>query len=103
MNMEGVEASPQAKGWAFSRRIPWSTCSSSWRAEMRESCPTPIFSSSGDFLDFSASHRTKARAISWAVSGVRVTGWPSTPATATPRTSLPFCSFSMASLEIAIA
>lgn len=45
---------------------------------------------SGLFL--SCNHAANAAAIASVTGSVRVTGSPSTPATATPRMSLPFCS-----------
>ena len=93
MNMAGVEASTQSMPCAPLYVSPVSTQSLIASAEMRESWPTAICSSSGFLPVFSARRRTKPAAMRFAASGVRVTGSPGTPGTATPRMSLPFASF----------
>ncbi len=92
INMAGVLAMAQSRQAAPSREMPSIAAAASSGPERRESRPTPMVSSLGAFPFFSASHRTKARRIVLAASGVRFTGSPSTPGRATPRTSLPFCS-----------
>lgn len=59
-------------------------------AEIRESCPTDILKrlNPSAFFLFN-NHAAKAAAIASVTGSVRLTGSPSTPATATPRISLP--------------
>lgn len=58
-------------------------------AEIRESCPMEIFKDlEASSFFFSSNQAAKAAPIASATGSVRLTGSPSTPATATPRMSL---------------
>ena len=97
--MAGVEAIEQSTGTAPAAAIPRIVPSLRAAAVRRESCPTPIRSFPGSRPLLSASQRTKAAAIRPAISGVRFTGAPPSTSSATPRTSLPFCSFERDPME----
>ena len=94
MNMEGVEESAVNTAYPPVFSMPRSTPSERAGAEMRESCPTATRTE--DLPVRSSRNRQKAAAMFSAVPGVRFTSSPSTPAEATPLTSVPFlsCSYS---------
>ena len=98
MNIAGVVAIPQLITVAPPLSIPSIKASESSGPETRESRPTPIFSSYAGTPLFFSNQLTKAQPICLAIVGVRFTFSPSTPSTATPRISLPFCNFNIFSL-----
>ena len=93
MNIAGVEERPQSSALAPRERMAESMARFNSGAEMRESCPTAIFSSAAFLPLFSSRKSKKPPAMRLTASAVRLTGSSATPATATPRTSLPFCNF----------
>ena len=92
INMAGVLAIPQSAAVAPMATSPVSTARCREGPESRLSRPTATFSSAMGLPQRSASHAAYARAICPAASSVRVTGSAATSGSATPRTSLPFCS-----------
>ena len=88
MNIAGVVAMLQFTTRAPVLKIPAINPSARAGPEIRESRPTPIIRSPAAFFFFPLSQLTKAQPILEAISGVRFTFSPSTPAIATPRTSL---------------
>ena len=91
MNMAGVEAMPRSVTCRPSAAIASMSHSASCGPDRRESRPTATRSVS--LPSRARSHRAKPRPISRQACSVRFTCWPSMPSMATPRMSLPFCSF----------
>ncbi len=91
MYIAGVEAMPQHSTCTPQPASVSQTMRESSGPVKRESRPTATVSSSRFFSVFAASHKTKARVRSTTASGVKSTGFPGSPAIATPRISLPFC------------
>ena len=91
MNIAGVDASPQSMTLAPRDVSPPIAAFFSSGPETRESRPIVTFMSDADRPVFFSRKSMKPIAIRHTASGVRFTGSSATPATATPRTSLPFC------------
>ncbi len=102
MNIAGVEARPQSTVTQPAAVSASSTAFLSAGAEMRVSWPTAMRSSFFALPVRSARKSRKPEAMRFAASAVRFTGSPSTPSTATPRTSLPFASFIICFSEVII-
>ena len=102
MNIAGVDARPQSTVTQPAEVSACSTAPFSACAEMRVSWPTAMRRSFFALPVRSARNSTKPDAMRFAASVVRFTGSPSTPSTATPRTSLPFASFIICFSEVII-
>nr|GMD30218.1 hypothetical protein Iba_chr09aCG4960 [Ipomoea batatas] len=93
LNIAGVEANLYWMTSIPARASPRVVKTCNFCAEIRESCPMEIFKDlEASSFFFSSNQAAKAAPIASATGSVRLTGSPSTPATATPRMYLPFCS-----------
>ena len=93
INIAGVVASEQRTMVTRCAASPSTSACSSASPESRESRPIPITSVSALRPVFAASQRANAAPMFRQTSSVKFTCSPSTPSSATPRISLPFCSF----------
>ena len=91
INIAGVEASPQSTTFAPACIAPFTKASLMPSPDRRQSVPIATVRSSLSVV--SPSHFTNDFAIISVTSGVRFTCSPSTPSSATPLISEPFCSF----------